>query len=161
MARLEQRVAALEDAGTPAVHPAPPDLVETDPLWVLTGLEARSSEDAVVLAGSATTGSGRVRWQYGRPSSAVEDAEWSASADAFAALGHPARLSMLQSAHRGASTVADLAHEAGGGSTGQAYHHLNQLVGAGWLRPRARGRYEIPPERAVPLLVALLAAGAA
>ena len=54
-----------------------------------------------------------------------------------------------------ATTAADLADTPGLGSTGQIYHHLRQLVGAGWLRATTRGRHEVPPERLVPLLVIL------
>ncbi len=45
----------------------------------------------------------------------------------------------------------------GFGTSGQLYHHLRQLVAAGWLRTAGRGRYEVPPARVVPLLVVLAA----
>jgi len=45
------------------------------------------------------------------------------------------------------------------GTSGQVHHHVRQLVAAGWLRPTARGRYEVPVDRVVPLLVAWAAAG--
>ncbi len=44
------------------------------------------------------------------------------------------------------------------GTTGQPYHHLRQLVAAGWLRAGGHGRYDVPGERVVPLLVILAAA---
>jgi hypothetical protein len=44
------------------------------------------------------------------------------------------------------------------GTTGQIYHHLRQLTGAGWLHTTGRGRYEVPPGRVVPLLVAVAVA---
>ena len=43
------------------------------------------------------------------------------------------------------------------GTSGQTYHHLRQLVSAGWLRSTGRGRYAIPPERVIPLLVTIAA----
>lgn len=65
----------------------------------------------------------------------------------LAALGHPSRLELLMGVVRGASSTTELAAELGTGSTGQLYHHLNQLVAAGWLQPRSRGQYEIPADR--------------
>ncbi|WP_051715621.1 hypothetical protein [Streptomyces bikiniensis] len=44
------------------------------------------------------------------------------------------------------------------GTTGQIYHHLRQLTGAGRLHTSGRGRYEVPAARVVPLLMALTAA---
>jgi hypothetical protein len=43
-------------------------------------------------------------------------------------------------------------------TTGQLYHHLRQLVAAGWLRTSLRGRYAVPADRIVPLLALLAAA---
>ncbi|MFC7643034.1 hypothetical protein ACFQX6_20720 [Streptosporangium lutulentum] len=57
----------------------------------------------------------------------------------------------------GRRAVADLAALDGLGTTGQVYHHLRQLTSAGWLHTAGRGRYEVPPGRVVPLLVALAA----
>lgn len=56
---------------------------------------------------------------------------------------------------RQASTATELAATSGLGTTGQVYHHLKQLVSAGWLRGGARGTHHIPPERLVTLLVVL------
>lgn len=78
----------------------------------------------------------------------------------LAALGHPSRLELLAGVGRGAHSTAALSTELGTGSTGQLYHHLNQLVAAGWLRTTGRGRYEIPVEREQALIMILAAAGA-
>lgn len=75
----------------------------------------------------------------------------------LAALGHPSRLELLMGVVRGATSTTELAAELGTGSTGQLYHHLNQLVAAGWLQTRSRGRYEIPAGRR-DALAAVLAA---
>jgi hypothetical protein len=45
------------------------------------------------------------------------------------------------------------------GTSGQLYHHLRPLLGAGWLCQAARGRYEVPHDRVVPLLVVVAATG--
>ena len=74
------------------------------------------------------------------------------------ALGHPVRLLLLRQVLSGAGTVAELQERVELGTSGQLYHHLRQLVGARWLQVAARGRYAVPPERVVPLLVVLAAA---
>ena len=99
---------------------------------------------------------GPVRWQLTHDSDQLMELDWTTLAPALSALGHPARLRILQLVARSeATTAADLADTPGLGSTGQIYHHLRQLVGAGWLRATTRGRHEVPPERLVPLLVIL------
>lgn len=55
-------------------------------------------------------------------------------------------------------TAADLSGLDGVGTTGQVYHHLRLLTGAGWLRATARGHYAVPPHRVLPLLAVLAAA---
>jgi DNA-binding HxlR family transcriptional regulator len=84
--------------------------------------------------------------------------DWSDLSGNIAAIGHPVRLLLLHRVLSGAGSVAELQEREPGGTTGQLYHHLRQLVAAGWLRVAARGRYSVPPERVVPLLVILAAA---
>lgn len=60
------------------------------------------------------------------------------------------RLLLVRHILHGARTTGELAEIDGLGTTGQLYHHLRQLVGAGWLRSSARGQYAVPPERVVP-----------
>ncbi|MET9976079.1 ArsR/SmtB family transcription factor [Streptomyces microflavus] len=86
-------------------------------------------------------------------SSAVLSSDWSEAADTLGALGHPVRLRLIQALAGGRSAVAELVELEGLGTTGQIYHHLRQLVSAGWLETTGRGRYQIPPARLVPLLV--------
>ncbi len=59
---------------------------------------------------------------------------------------------------RGVRTTAALLAEDSLGTTGQLHHHLRQLVAAGWLSVVKRGEYAVPAQRAVPLLVIMLAA---
>jgi len=93
---------------------------------------------------------GRARPSSSRPTGPT-------SAAALAALGHPVRL-LLRQVLSGAATVTELQERAALGTSGQLYHHLRQLVNVGWLRVAARGRYAVPPDRVVPLLVVLAAA---
>ncbi|TXS34052.1 ArsR/SmtB family transcription factor, partial [Streptomyces sp. OR43] len=84
--------------------------------------------------------------------------DWADIAESFAALGHPVRLRLLREILGGRRTAAELAALDETGTTGQIYHHLRQLTGAGWLHTKGRGRYEVPGTRVVPLLVVLTAA---
>lgn len=127
--------------------------------WALDELKRRTSRPTVVYTGTAETALGDpVEWQMGHDSAALLEEDWTVHAGALAALGHPSRLQILQLVARAeATTAAELAHTEGLGTTGQTYHHLRQLVSAGWLRSTTKGRHEVPPERLVPLLVVLAA----
>lgn len=118
-------------------------------------------EPAVIYAGRVDLPQQRpVEWQLGNRSADLLDRGWTDRAPALAALGHPVRLQILQLVARGeAGTAAELARNPSLGSTGQIYHHLRQLVSAGWLQTRGKGRHAVPPERVVPLLVILSASG--
>lgn len=59
---------------------------------------------------------------------------------------------------RGHRTAAELGADERFGTSGQLYHHLRQLVAAGWLKSTGRGRYAVPEKRVVPLLVIVLGA---
>ncbi|MFF3774781.1 ArsR/SmtB family transcription factor [Streptomyces sp. NPDC002232] len=161
VAALERRVAALEGAD----HPAPGKAVEST-LWALEGLKAElaaageeGEDGAVLFTGSVRLPTHeRYEWQFGAFTERLLDEDWSKAADSFAALGHPVRLRLLREILGGRRTAAELADLDELGTTGQIYHHLRQLTGAGWLHVSGRGRHEVPPARVVPLLVALTAA---
>jgi DNA-binding transcriptional ArsR family regulator len=155
-AELEARVARLEERLRPGPGSAEESVDEAEPFWALNELERRHPDGAVLYAGALPTQDGPVRWQMGHSSAGLMDEDWTVHASTLAALGHPSRLQILQAIARGeAHTAADLAQSEGLGTTGQIYHHLRQLVAAGWLRSTTRGRHEVPPERVVPLLVIL------
>ena len=126
--------------------------------WVRDGLRSLP-EPVVIYAGRVDLPHQQpVEWQMGAQSSDLMDREWTDLAPALAALGHPVRLQILQLVARGeASSAAELARNPSLGSTGQIYHHLRQLVSAGWLQTHSKGRHTVPPERIVPLLVILSA----
>ncbi|MFA3877054.1 ArsR/SmtB family transcription factor [Streptomyces sp. MMCC 100] len=155
MADLERRLAALEAADRPAPGP------EGGDLWALEGLKQQLTELGATTGGVLFTGSVRLptgeqyAWQHGTLTDGLMDVDWAESAEGFAALGHPVRLRLLREVLGGRRTAAELAELEGMGTTGQIYHHLRQLTGAGWLHTTGRGRHEVPPGRVVPLLVAL------
>jgi hypothetical protein len=174
LARLRDRVDALEralpsapdvaPAADAAAAPAGPDRVDsTDVFWALNALKAMvPPPGAVLYTGSVgLPGGGVADWQYALSTDDLLARDWSrpASSSALAALGHPVRLRLLQAIATGTVAVAELAALEGVGTTGQVYHHVNQLINAGWVQSTARGHYGIPPERVVPLLVVVLAAG--
>ncbi|HEU5487090.1 MAG TPA: helix-turn-helix domain-containing protein [Microlunatus sp.] len=155
LSELAARVRRLEEALTDPGRTGSRAL-ESDPFWIIDGLEERFGSHAVAYAGSVSGAGPPVRWQMGHDSRQLLDLDWTTLAPTLGALGHPVRLRILQLIARGeAVTAADLADTSGLGSTGQIYHHLRQLVAAGWLRATTRGRHEVPPERLVPLLVVL------
>jgi DNA-binding transcriptional ArsR family regulator len=158
LAALEDRVRRLEDDSTPRANPArdagPSALRER--FWALEGLKERlpSGDGAVLYAGVVPTPAGGwYEWQWGSDTAELLQADWSDLGAALAALGHPVRLLLLRQVLSGAGTVAELQERGELGTSGQLYHHLRQLVGAGWLTSSSRGRYAVPGERVVPLLV--------
>lgn len=167
---LEARVDRLEGGGertppdqdhTQSEDAQPPAAGSTtdDPYWVLTGLQERYPDDDVVLyGGTMSTAGGGYRWQYGLPTQTVLDGDFADAAPALTALAHPVRLALLQAVLTGTHATADLAALPGLGTSGQVYHHLNQLTSAGWLRSPRRGQWEVPGERTIPLLALVMAA---
>ncbi|WP_165985267.1 helix-turn-helix transcriptional regulator [Streptomyces sp. YIM 98790] len=160
VAELEHRLAALERAARHGERPAPG---AESALWALEGLRARLAElgadgGGVLFAGTVRLpGGGQFEWQEGLTTDDLLDADWSEAAASFAALGHPVRMRLLREIAGGRRTAAALAGLEDLGTTGQIYHHLRQLTAEGWLHAAARGRYEIPAARVVPLLIVLAA----
>lgn len=157
LADLERRVEALERAGTPA--PAP--VLPAGDFWALEGLRERTTEEAgrVLFAGTAGIPDGRrYEWQETQLVGPLLEGDWAGAAGAFAALGHPVRVQLLREVLLGRASTAELVELDTLGTSGQVYHHLRQLTAAGWLRAASRGRWEVPAERVIPLLVAVAAA---
>ena len=168
MEDLERRVAQLEATVVQLTSTARTEADPTstsrpgadsgdDPFWALHGLEARVP-DAVVMAGSLNPDEGPVQWQVTLPRPTLMEFDWTDLAATMDALAHPARLTILQLVMSGIRTTGSLLEQESLGTTGQLHHHLRQLVAAGWLVSGQRGRYDVPPERVVPLLVMIMAA---
>jgi hypothetical protein len=159
VAAVEQRLGLLERGYRADARGGVPG-GEADRFWALNGLRARlaGGEGAVVFAGSVPLSSGEeYTWQYGRTTEALLDDDWSHRSAVVGALGHPIRLRLLQQVLTGTRSAAELQADDRLGTTGQLYHHLRQLVAAGWLHQTTRGHYAVPAERVVPLLVLLVA----
>lgn len=157
---LERRVAALEqrfERGEPPETVT--DVTDDERFWALRGLKERlPAPGGILFAGAIDLPPGEhVVWQWGETTSDLLDNDWADAAQRLTALAHPVRIELLRHILCGVRTSAELAKLEVMGTTGQLYHHLNQLVAAGWLRQTGRGRYAVPVERVVPLLVVLSA----
>ncbi|NUS74215.1 MAG: winged helix-turn-helix transcriptional regulator [Corynebacteriales bacterium] len=166
---LEERVAELERRMTALERPRKAD-EHSEPtgehkFWALKQLtkdlqKREATNGGVVYAGTITLPTGeQYEWQQGALAEGLLETDWEQAAEPLAALGHQVRLRLLREILIGRSTVSALTEIKDVGTTGQIYHHLRQLTNAGWLRTAARGRYEVPAGRIVPLLVILSAAG--
>jgi hypothetical protein len=144
--------AASAGPGDPAAAGSDAPAATDDPLWFVNEL-GRRAPGAVMMAGAVDTAAGPVRWQYGLMADGLLSEGWSDLARPLEALGHPARIELVRQVMRGAHTTAELLQLEHLASSGQLYHHLRQLVTAGWLVSPRRGYYEVPAARVVPLLV--------
>ncbi|MGC0423129.1 ArsR family transcriptional regulator [Embleya sp. AB8] len=159
LAALTERVAALEAAAGPPPPTAPAPARDDETFWALDGLKEHYGSGSLLYTGALQLPQGPpVEWQLAADADALLAEDWAPFAEHLAALGHPVRLSLLREVLRGTDTAAELGALDGMGSSGQIYHHLRQLVAAGWLRTVGRGHYEVPAIRVVPLLVVLFAA---
>ncbi|WP_330249846.1 winged helix-turn-helix domain-containing protein [Nocardia sp. NBC_00565] len=159
LAELERRLAALElarDGNGPANGSAAPEG------WALRGLHEEFADErngGVMFAGSGRLPSDeQFGWQVQFSTDDIVAYDWDDAAECLAALGSPVRLRILREIIRGSRTAAELTDLDEVGTSGQIYHHLRQLAATGWLHTVGRGRFEVPPNRVVPLLVALATA---
>lgn len=132
---------------------------DTDTFWALHGLVDRLGEDGGVAYTGYTTppgADGPVAWQMGLTTAGLGDIDFAEAAGSLAALGHPVRLQLLQAIYEGTSTVAELGRDERFGTSGQIYHHVHALAGAGWLENARRGHWRVPASRVIPLLTLVL-----
>lgn len=155
VAELEQRVAALEGEAAPPGEPT------QGQLWALHRLQEEFAAADTPDGGVLFTGSVRLptreeyAWQVQYSTEEMLSEDWTVSAEVLSALGSPVRLRLLQEILNGRRTAAELSGLDGVGTSGQIYHHLRQLAAVGWLQTAGRGRFEVPAQRVVPLLIAL------
>jgi len=132
---------------------------DTETFWALHGLVDHLGEEGGVTYTGYTTppgGNGPVAWQMGLSSAGLAQIDFAEAAGSLAALGHPVRLQLLQAIYEGTSTVAELGKDERFGTSGQIYHHVHALAGAGWLESARRGHWRVPAQRVVPLLTLVL-----
>ncbi|WP_227996140.1 ArsR/SmtB family transcription factor [Nocardia australiensis] len=162
LAELERRLAAVEIAQSGghgrASESASPEQ------WALTRLHEEFAAADERTGGVMFVGSGRLPsdeqfgWQVQFTTDDIVAYDWDEAADCLAALGSPIRLRLLREIIRGSRTAAQLSDLDEVGSSGEIYNHLRHLAATGWVHTVGRGRFEVPPNRVVPLLVALATA---
>lgn len=162
LAELERKVASLEGAAVDPASPTTDDSgthADDDTFWALNGLLDHAGHEGGVVYTGHTIPPGAeapVSWQMGLPSAAINDLNFAEAAPALAALGHPVRLELLQAIYEGTTTVARLGDDDRFGTTGQIYHHIHALAGAGWLENSRRGHWRVPGQKIIPLLTLIL-----
>ena len=102
-------------------------------------------------------------WARQMPLAELLPADWGPAAGILESLGSQPRLALLGALLReGRRTNVELQEALGatqGDTTsGQLYHHLRALQGAGLITQRRRGEYELSPQAVVPILTILAAA---
>jgi DNA-binding transcriptional ArsR family regulator len=153
---LEARVEALETA--PKLKPKPE--ASRDQFWALDRIAQDHPEGALVFAGQVNLpNGGQYVWQESELTDAQLQANWDDAAPILAALGHPTRLALLRAVLHGSHSTADLQANPEFAAAGKLYHHLRELQAAGWLALEGRGRYVIPAQRVIPLLILVRATG--
>ncbi|MYT92634.1 helix-turn-helix domain-containing protein [Streptomyces sp. SID8359] len=162
VAEVSRRISELEERVRGSTPEPGADVASIEAQGALPGLRERLEEAArrgVVFAGSVAGPDGEpVEWERSEATESVLGSDWSETAETLGALGHPVRLRLIQALAEGRTAVTELMELEGLGTTGQIYHHLRQLVSAGWLETAGGGRYRIPPSRLVPLLVVVAGA---
>ncbi|GIE90843.1 ArsR/SmtB family transcription factor [Actinoplanes regularis] len=157
---LERTVADLVEQASKPAAPGLPSAAHAEVFWALEGLRSRVAETsgAVLYTGVVDLPTGEhYDWQFALHLDEILATDWTEAAPVFNALGHPVRLRLLQKILSGTRGAAELAEDTELGTTGQVYHHLRQLVAAGWLRVPSRGQYAVPGDCVVPLLAILTA----
>lgn len=160
---LERRVLDLEAQRAVASSRTRPEAVQGE-FWALDGVrQVFDAPGGVVFAGAVELSGGQhYDWQEQHATTDLvdrTDERLDVAAEALVALGHPARLALLTEVLAGRTETSELVKLEQFGTSGQVYHHAKALIAAGWLRQARRGHYIVPPERIVPLLVALAVGG--
>ena len=109
-------------------------------------------DGTVLYVGAGNAAGGTVAWQMDRHWSELLGLEPTSIARVFGALGNPQRVRVAQSLLAGPMSTADLTARLDEPSSGQLFHHLKELLGAGIIYQPQRGTYAIRQHHVVPLL---------
>ena len=112
----------------------------------------------VVYSGLGPWADHAVAWQMERTWDDVVDREPEGIARTFAALSSPVRVRIIGALVQGPATTASLAERIDAGTSGQLFHHLKDLLGAGLVHQPRRGVYALRAQHVLPILAALSAA---
>lgn len=162
---LEQRIARLEsrmDGGEAPGRIAP----GATPLMGVLHAWRREADEQFMpgKVGYAGYVAGReLLWARQLPLAELLSADWGPAASILESLGSQPRLALLGALLReGRRSNVELQEALGANqgdtTSGQLYHHLRALQGAGLITQRRRGEYEVAPQAVVPILIILGAA---
>jgi DNA-binding transcriptional ArsR family regulator len=162
---LERRIAHLESRIDGAATPertAP----NANPLMGVLHAWRREAEEQSLpgTVGYAGYVAGReLLWARKIPLAELLPADWGPAAGILESLGSLPRLALLGALLReGRRTNVELQEALGaiqGDTTsGQLYHHLRELQGAGLIMQKRRGEYDLVPQAVIPILTILAAA---
>lgn len=116
-----------------------------------------TTDGAIHFSGQFENASGSISYSWSRPPHHLLEEAWDSSFTRLAALAHPQRGLILKQLLNDPCSVSTLCQLGVTSSTGTAYHHLNELESAGWVRKGRGGVYEVPTERIIPLLTIISA----
>jgi DNA-binding transcriptional ArsR family regulator len=150
--RLEQVVSDLVDRVSRLEALAPRSLDA-----VLESDDEPPPAGQVVYSGTGPWQGRAVVWQMTRTWDDVVHTDPEPAARVLAALASPVRLRIIGSLVAGPATTSELAERVVGGTSGQLFHHLKELLAVGVVHQPRRGVYALRPQHAVPLLAVLSA----
>jgi DNA-binding transcriptional ArsR family regulator len=162
---LEERISRLESRigdGPAPQRPAP----EGNPMTGLLHAWRRNAEEKALPGTVGYAGyvaNRELLWARQMPLAELLLTDWGPAAGILESLGSLPRLALLGALMReGRRTNVELQEALGAAhgdaTSGQLYHHLRALQGAGLIVQRRRGEYDLAPQAVVPVLAILAAA---
>jgi ArsR family transcriptional regulator, arsenate/arsenite/antimonite-responsive transcriptional repressor len=162
---LERRIARLEGILDGEAAPERPARAADALVGALHAWRREAAEQSLPgMVGYAGYVAGReLLWTRQMSLADLFEGDWGPAAGILESLGSQPRLALLGALLRdGRRTNVDLQEALGatqGDTTsGQLYHHLRALQGAGLIMQRRRGEYDLVPQAVVPILAILAAA---
>jgi DNA-binding transcriptional ArsR family regulator len=151
LAELRERLDALEQAP----RAASPRLDLADLVPALRSAVDEDGAGIVVYAGTAKRGKTEIAWQLGHRVEDVLAADRARIARSLAALASPPRLDIVARLLDGPVARQELLESLEQSTAGQLNHHLRELLAAGVVDQPARGVYQVPVHRVIPILTLL------
>ncbi|TDC60966.1 transcriptional regulator [Micromonospora sp. KC207] len=162
---LERRIAHLENQIDGASTPERTARTANPLTGVLHAWHREAEEQSLpgTLGYAGYVADRELLWARQVPLAELLPADWGPAVGILESLGSLPRLALLGALLReGRRTNVDLQEALGaiqGDTTsGQLYHHLRALQGAGLIVQRRRGEYDLAPQAVIPILTILAAA---
>lgn len=162
---LERRIARLESRIDGTAAPGRTARGANPLMGVLHAWRREAEEQSLPgTVGYAGYVAGReLLWARQIPLAELLPADWSPAAGILESLGSLPRLALLgallrESRRTNVELQEALGANQGDTTSGQLYHHLRALQGAGLIVQKRRGEYELAPQAVIPILTILAAA---